>query len=532
MASLGRGARGVQQSAVCGSTSVPWPLRERLRATHSFTHRGAPLPPPRADRSHVLYLLRSTFRVDSNPALDVALIMSRHLSLPLICVAEFPDTFPRSMDDGMEPPRRPTNRETAFRLEALQELVKPLQARGCTLFVNVHRDGCRYQAELSMAAKAALVVCDEHFGIEPFVTATDRVARTGAPVWLCDTSCTVPSCILDKAALRGGNKMFLSATAALRKARLAPGWFPRPSAAASAAATAVDAAAASPPRPAWAVDLSTNTNAIATLLAAPSRRDVTVTRVRHTRGGPRAALKRWQRYLARGGLKTYARHRNDPLREDGRGGSRMSAYINTGMISPIMMARDATKRKSGKFLEELVGFRESACLWCLRHPRGYMNAIVAVPRWAQQQLAAPRGGGYSPDTNYGSTTTTPELALLERGESGAARWDDCQRSLILAGELHNNVRMAWGKAIPAWHTAALRNSSSSSRAPTPSERLQAALFLLIRLNDKVQDSTYLLGTLYTCIHTYILIYLLTYLLTPYLRVHVQCTYLLYCVQCA
>ena len=102
------------------------------------------------------------------------------------------------------------------------------------------------------------------------------------------------------------------------------------------------------------------------------------------------------------------------------------------------------------------------------------------------------------------------LEALEAGRSHDPYWDDCQRCLAMSGELHNNVRMAWGKAIVPWHAVALRAAaaaaaaatataaaaatataaaSPSSSAPVPplpssSERLQAALDLLIRLNDK------------------------------------------------
>ena len=102
------------------------------------------------------------------------------------------------------------------------------------------------------------------------------------------------------------------------------------------------------------------------------------------------------------------------------------------------------------------------------------------------------------------------LEALEAGRSHDPYWDDCQRCLAMSGELHNNVRMAWGKAIVPWHAVALRAASAaaatptaaaaaaatattaaspSSSAPVPplpssAERLQAALDLLIRLNDK------------------------------------------------
>ena len=48
----------------------------------------------------------------------------------------------------------------------------------------------------------------------------------------------------------------------------------------------------------------------------------------------------------------------------------MSAYVNTGMIDPYQIARDASAAKADKYLAEFVGFRESAHLWCLLHPGG------------------------------------------------------------------------------------------------------------------------------------------------------------------
>jgi hypothetical protein len=141
----------------------------------------------------------------------------------------------------------------------------------------------------------------------------------------------------------------------------------------------------------------------------------------------------------------------------------MSAYVNCGMIDPLRMARDAT-RISEKFVSEFCGFRESAHLWCLRNPGAYLDASRAVPAWARNQLRA--------------TDPAPDVEDLARGASGDAYWDDCQKCLVLSGELHNNVRMAWGKAIPAWHGAVL-----SGQEATPATRLQAALDLLVRLND-------------------------------------------------
>ena len=178
-----------------------------------------------------------------------------------------------------------------------------------------------------------------------------------------------------------------------------------------------------------------------------------------------------------------------PLAADGKGASRMSAYVNMGMICPYRMARDARAAGSDKFVDEFCGFRESAHLWCLLHPAGYADAKIAVPAWARQQLAR-----HEPEADD-DASATPGILELEAGRSGDSLWDDCQRCLVLSGELHNNVRMAWGKAIPAWHAAALDGAIAPAAQtldplpkarPPPSAvvRLQAALDLLIHLNDK------------------------------------------------
>ena len=78
-----------------------------------------------------------------------------------------------------------------------------------------------------------------------------------------------------------------------------------------------------------------------------------------------------------------------------------------------------------------------------------VDASRAVPAWARNQLRA--------------TAAAPDVEALARGASGGAYWDDCQKCLVLSGELHNNVRMAWGKAIPAWHGAVLNGQKRRRR---------------------------------------------------------------------
>ena len=42
------------------------------------------------------------------------------------------------------------------------------------------------------------------------------------------------------------------------------------------------------------------------------------------------------------------------------------------------------------------------------------------------------------------------LDILEKCQTGTPLWDISQRSLVLHGELHNNLRMTWGKEVLRW----------------------------------------------------------------------------------
>ena len=56
---------------------------------------------------------------------------------------------------------------------------------------------------------------------------------------------------------------------------------------------------------------------------------------------------------------------------------------------------------------------------------------------------------------------------MEYSQSPSDLWNSCQSSLTKHGELHNNLRMTWGKAIPYW-----------------TESLDKSLHIAQKLNDK------------------------------------------------
>jgi predicted NAD/FAD-dependent oxidoreductase len=176
-------------------------------------------------------------------------------------------------------------------------------------------------------------------------------------------------------------------------------------------------------------------------LCASCAIDHSIPPVAHTVGGSGAGYARWQRFR-RSGLEGYARDRNDAAIEWPRGVSRISAYIHHGHISPFRVAREAWQHGGDgakKFLDELLVWRELAFNFCFFTDDP--EVLAALPEWARATLQ-----GHSADPR--PRILDPET--LARSRSGDDLWDLAQTSLRVHGELHNNLRMTWAKAIVPW----------------------------------------------------------------------------------
>ncbi|MEM8998425.1 MAG: FAD-dependent oxidoreductase, partial [Acidobacteriota bacterium] len=164
--------------------------------------------------------------------------------------------------------------------------------------------------------------------------------------------------------------------------------------------------------------------------------------VPHTPGGSAAGEARWRRFVDNG-LGSYHRLRNDAAVAPPKGVSRLSAYFHYGMLSPLRVAREALQRGgkgAEKYLDELLVWREVAYLYAFHH-RGRLESLDALPNWAQETLDRHRH-----DPRY----DVYSWERLARGQTGDEVWDLAQRSLVIHGELHNNLRMTWGKALLRW----------------------------------------------------------------------------------
>ena len=190
-------------------------------------------------------------------------------------------------------------------------------------------------------------------------------------------------------------------------------------------------------------------------LVAQCEIDHAVAPVVDTPGGSTAGYERWNQFKKKG-LGGYARKRNNAMID---GVSRMSAYLHYGMVSPLRLAREAAmidNAGSEKYLDELLIWRELAYAFCFH--REDHDRWSAIPDWAQATLEE------HANDRRDAVYSWEEMA---RAETHDEFWNAAQVSLLRQGELHNNVRMTWGKAILNW-----------------TETPQEALRLMIDLNHR------------------------------------------------
>ncbi|MCX5691508.1 MAG: NAD(P)-binding protein, partial [Planctomycetota bacterium] len=181
-------------------------------------------------------------------------------------------------------------------------------------------------------------------------------------------------------------------------------------------------------------------------LCASCSIDHSVAPVGHTRGGSRAGYERWEAFKGTG-LKNYHRARNRAeIDREALAVSRMSAYIHHGHVSPLCIVRDAWSLfKTGfgdgveKYIDEVWVWRELAHHLCFLYPE-LLESTEIIPNWAKTTL----------DVHRDDPRNIKSWEALARGRAGDPLWDAAQRSLLAHGELHNNVRMTWGKAIVGW----------------------------------------------------------------------------------
>ena len=378
----------------------------------------------------VLYWAHHALRAHDNPALEAAASIALQRDLPLLVYQGLGGRHRYNAD-----------RHHRFILEAARDFSAQLADVGLQLHFHLPQDPLQ-PGPLDGLLKRSAVVVSELFPVPPFRTwYRDHAKRHPSLPWLLvDAACILPMTLSDKPPTRAFQ--FRKRHRDELDRRVTGGW------------PGVDR---------WPQAFGGDPGFKPFDLSGPLDDAIAGCRIDHslpavpdTPGGTRAGYHRWTNYLDRH-LDHYHRLRNDAAVTEGV--SRLSAYLHYGCVSPFRIARDAMDRGgegAGKFLDELLVWRELSHHFC--HRSEALESLDALPAWARESLLAHEAE---------PRESTFDWETLSRGRTGEPLWDLAQRSLLRRGELHNNVRMTWGKAFLPW-----------------AQRSNRALKLMIDLNHR------------------------------------------------
>lgn len=419
--------------AEAASQALPSHLKARLRVVKATKD---------ADNSakHILYWMRAglCLRGHENPALDSAVFCANRMKLPLTILLHVEDGYAHA-----------TARRQLFLLEGARETATELVAKfksnaSTSVVVDVDQRNasrCLEHRLPKLLDTAAVVIAEESF-CSPFIAGWQELRRIaavkGVPIWALDCGSIVPSASVNP---KDCTRAFAyeKATSRAHKECMDAPWHDLELESGSAAYEGGDALTSN-------VDLGNVCNADLEEVLLATNVDHSVKPVPSTPGGSSEGYSRWERWVTNGGLKTYAKRRNDAL--DIQGVSRMSAYINTGMVCPWRLAREANATGGsglGKWLNEFLAWRGMSYGFCYHYwstveAMSPQPSLSLLPDWAQRTLMQ-----HARDPR--KSLTRDELAVGKTGDRG---WDGMQAYLRETGELHNNARMGWGAAIVKW----------------------------------------------------------------------------------
>ncbi len=390
-------------------TNLPQTLAS-IAASERVTVRRGGEPPPGG--RCVVYWMQRAQRALDNPALEVAIACGNALGLPVVAYFSVISNYPNA-----------NLRHYHFLQQGLQPLPEELAERGVGFVVRRPVDGHTLEGFLE-EVEAALVVGDENVCREPERWRQALASRLKVPFFTVDADVVVPSAIFGKSFVLLHHfrprlqAQFERWLCPLEKAEVQHRW--------------VDAKSLA------SFDLSLD------ITAGFKSLDRSVGPVQSFTGGTKEALKRLNKFTDVL-LSEYDEKRNHP---ELRGTSQMSPYLHFGHISPLTIAiavkqaqlrGRASAEVCAKYLDELIGWRELAVLFCKYNPN-YDNWECAEP-WARKSLMEhagdPRPWNYS-------------LEQLEKGHTHDELWNAAQREMVRDGWMHNYVRMYWGKKILEW----------------------------------------------------------------------------------
>jgi deoxyribodipyrimidine photo-lyase len=369
---------------------------------------------PNAKGRYVLYWMQMTKRAHHNHALNFAIQKANELKLPLVVYEGLKYYYPWASD-----------RLHTFILEGVEEKRKEFEKLGIRYLFYLQKDKSDPKQSVARLAKdAALIVTDDYpcFIIPGHNRTIAEKARI--PVYAVDSNGVIPMACFEK-------EEYAAYTIRPKIKRLLPEYlkpFKQEKLDVQQPNIKVDCP-----------DTDINETNIAKLVAACDI-DHSVKASPFYRGGTANGHKRLRLFVSEI-LDEYDTMRNKP---DKDGSSRLSSYLHFGFLSALeiaeaVQAADAPVEAKAAYLEELIVRRELSFNFTY-HNENY-DSLAALPAWVHKTMR---------EHAHDKRDPVYSLEELEAGKTHDPLWNAAQREMVVTGEMHNYVRMLWGKNVIAW----------------------------------------------------------------------------------
>ncbi len=367
---------------------------------------------------YVLYWMQMFKRTSYNHTLIWAIRKANELKLPLVVYEGLKYYYPWASD-----------RLHTFILEGVEEKKREFERLGIRYIFYLQKDENSPKNTVAALAKDAALIVTDDFPCFIIPGHNQRIAqRAEIAVHAVDSNGIIPMSKFDK-------EEYAAYTIRPRIKKLLPNYL-KPFAEES---VEIDSTK---------IDLDAGFETVVTAdniasLVAECDIDHSVKPSEVYRGGTVEGRKRLKKFVNEI-LPDYDKARSKPDRD---GSSRLSSYLHFGFLSPLEIAlavqdKEAPQGSKDAYHEELIVRRELSYNMTRHNPK--YDSLEALPAWVHKTMRA-----HADDERQ----FIYSLEQLEAGETHDELWNACQREMVVTGEMHNYVRMLWGKNVIAWSSS-------------------------------------------------------------------------------
>ncbi len=364
---------------------------------------------------YVLYWMQMFKRVDNNHALVWAIRKANELKLPLVVYEGLKYYYPWASD-----------RIHTFILEGVEEKRREFASRGIRYLFYLQKDASSPKNTVATLARDAALIVTDDFPCFIIPEHNRRIAeRAEIAVHAVDSNGIIPMSKFDK-------EEYAAYTIRPKINKLLERYL-------------VPQRDETVEQSSIGIDLDSDFETIVTSktiakLVAECDIDHSVAPSPIYHGGTTNGRSRLKKFVDEV-LPDYDKARSKPDRD---GSSRLSSYLHFGFLSSLEIAlavrdSDAPSDAKDAYLEELIVRRELSYN-LTRHNANY-DSLDCLSAWTQKTMREHAND----ERQY-----LYSLEQLEAGETHDELWNAAQREMVRTGEMHNYVRMLWGKNVIAW----------------------------------------------------------------------------------